>query len=410
MQTASEPQSDVVMTPRRRGGKLLYFLLLIVVLFGGISIGRTITKLPMESAPTEASDNRELDLSLFDKVYDVIQREFVNRPAETANLEYGAIKGLVAGLDDPNSNFMDPEETKAFQDNLAGVFEGIGIEIAKRDGNLTVVTPLSGSPAEEVGLKAGDVIVAIDDEDASSLTLDEAVLKIRGEAGTEVRLLITRKKDFEAKEFKITRAPINIESLTYEIRDDGIAVVEISRFGEDTADKMEKAAQDILAKGAKGIVLDLRGNPGGFLESSVEIASFFVQEGVIVSEEFGDGNKQTYNARENARLKDIPLVVLINEGSASASEILAGALQDYERGTLVGIKSFGKGSVQELKSLDKNTSLRLTVAKFVLPKGRKIDHVGIEPDVKIERTTEDIEADRDPQLDKALELVKEKIK
>lgn len=413
MQATPAPQSDVsdVSLQPKRGGKLIYFLLLIVVLFGGIAIGRNLVELPTNSpSNTAAREDSELDLTLFDKVYDVLQREFVNSPANTTDLEYGAIKGLVAGLEDPNSNFMDPEETKAFQDNLAGVFEGIGIEIAKRNGDLTVVTPLSGSPAEEAGLKAADIIVAIDDVDASSLTLDEAVLKIRGASGTEVRLLITRKTDFEAKEFKITRSPINIESLEYEIREDGIAVVEIGRFGEDTADKMAKATQEILAKGVKGIVLDLRGNPGGFLESSVEIASFFVEEGDIVSEEFGDGNKQTYTARGNARLKDMPLVVLIDEGSASASEILAGALQDYERATLVGVKSFGKGSVQELKSLDQNTSLRLTVAKFVLPKGRKIDHVGIEPDVKVERTTEDIEADRDPQFDKALELLKEKIK
>ena len=408
---ALAPQSDVVPTPQRRSGKFLYFVLLVVVLFAGIAIGRSLTDLPANTSTTASNDQaRELDLSLFDKVYDILQREFVNRPANTADLEYGAIKGLVAGLDDPNSNFMDPEETKAFQDNLAGVFEGIGIEIAKRNGDLTVVTPLDGSPAEQAGLKAADVIVAIDDIDASSLTLDEAVLKIRGKSGTEVRLLITRKKDFEAKEFKITRAPINIVSLSHAIRDDGIAVIEISRFGEDTADKMEKAAQEVLAKGAKGIVLDLRGNPGGFLESSVEIAGFFVEEGAIVTEEYGDGNKQAYNARGNARLKDIPLVALIDEGSASASEILAGALQDYGKATLIGVKSFGKGSVQELKSLDKNTSLRLTVAKFVLPKGRKIDHEGIEPDIKVERTTEDFEADRDPQLDKALEVLKENIK
>jgi carboxyl-terminal processing protease len=403
---SAPPQIDVAPRGRRTGPRLLYVALLIVVLFGGIAIGQRMTSPGSTSSTPNTSP---IDLTLFNKVFDIIQREYVDAPAENESLEFGAIRGLVAGLNDPNSNFMDPEETQAFHDNLAGKFSGVGLELATRDEQLTVVTPLSDSPAERAEIKSGDIILAIDDVDTSSLSLDESVLKIRGPAGTVVRLLIHRKDAFDAKEFKLTREEINITSLESEIRTDNIGIISINRFGEDTADAMNNATNDFLSKGVKGIVLDLRGNPGGFLETSVDVASYFVNDGVIVTEEFGDGNKQEYKAKGNARLKDMPLVVLIDNGSASAAEILAGALQDYGRAQLIGVKSFGKGSVQELMPLEKNTSLRLTVAEFVLPKGRHINHVGIDPDVVVELSSEDIEAERDPQLDKALEVLREQL-
>jgi carboxyl-terminal processing protease len=403
---SAPPQIDVAPRGRRTGPRLLYVALLIVVLFGGIAVGQRMTR---GGSTTTTTSGSPIDLTLFNKVFDIIQKEYVDAPTESQSLEFGAIRGLVAGLNDPNSNFMDPEETQAFHDNLAGKFSGVGLELAMREQQLTVVTPLSDSPAERAEIKSGDIILAIDDVDTSELTLDEAVNKIRGPAGTVVRLLVERKDAFEAQEFKLTREEINITSVESEVRDDGIGILSINRFGEDTSDAIMNATNSFLSKNVKGIVLDLRGNPGGFLETSVDVASYFVSDGVIVTEEFGDGNKQEYKAKGNARLKDIPLVVLIDGGSASAAEILAGALQDYGRAKLVGVKSFGKGSVQELMPLDKNTSLRLTVAEFVLPKGRHINHVGIEPDVLVELSNEDVEAERDPQLDKALEVLREQL-
>ncbi len=403
----SDPQSDVndysIKKPRGKGKTLGYLVLMLITLGAGVLLGRsTVTNNPIV-APVQSS---ELDLSLFNKVKNIIQSEHVNAPVDVTDLEFGAIKGLVAGIGDPNSNFMDPDETKAFQENLAGIFQGIGIEIALRDDVLTVVAPLAGTPAEAAGLQAGDSILAIDQTDTSKLSLDEAVLMIRGEKGTQVALTIKREGEFESQEFKITRDEINVDSARYEVRDDGIGVLSIFRFGEDTSSIVRKAADEFLARNVSGIVLDLRGNPGGFLETGVDVAGYFVKEGVIVTEEFGDGTKQEYRAESKGRLAGIPLVILIDEGSASASEIVAGALQDYKKATLVGKKSFGKGSVQELQSLDKNTSLRLTVALFVLPNGRKIDKKGIEPDVEVDISREDIQNQFDPQLEKALEILK----
>lgn len=377
------------------------FLLVAIALVGGIIIGQ---RMYAGGSVFKGASTSALDFSLFDEVYESIRNDYVEPPTESTELEYGAIRGLVSGLGDPNSNFMDPEETKAFHENLDGTFSGIGVELAIKDEVLTVVAPLPGSPGERAGLKAGDVILAIDGTDTSTLTIDQAVGMIRGKIGTEVALFITRKGSFEAKEFKVTREEINVQSVTYEVKD-GLGILRITRFGEDTADKVGEAAREFLSKEVRGIVLDLRGNPGGFLESSVDVAGFFVEDGVIVSEEFGDGSKQEYEASGTASLAGIPVIALVDEGSASAAEILAGALQDYGIARLVGAKTFGKGSVQELSSLAKGTSLRLTVAKWVLPKGRKIDHVGIEPDVPVAITPEDIEAGKDPQLDKAIGLL-----
>ena len=396
------PSSDV--PPRRSGARtILVLILLIVGVFVGFVIGQQNSS---STTPQKSESTSGLDFNLLDTVYGIIRNEYVNQPANLKQLEYGMIRGLVAGLGDPNSNFMDPEETRAFQENLSGEFEGIGIEIAIKEEQLTVVAPIPNSPAERAGLESGDSIVQIEETLASTLTLDEAVQLIRGPRGTEVTLLVARDGEFEAQAFSIVRETIEIESVAYELREDGIAHIHIARFGEDTARVLEGIAREILESDARGVVLDLRGNPGGFLETSVEVASLFIEEGTIVTEEYGDGRKQEYSASGNALLKDVPLVVLVDEGSASASEIVAGALQDYGRAQLVGTKTFGKGSVQELKPLEDNTSLRLTVALFVLPEGRKIDHEGILPDVEIE-FSEDTPAESDVQLERALEVLQE---
>jgi len=399
----SLPHSDVPSTPPRRGRGFILVLLVLAALAGGIYIGRTWVP-QTYTLPFKEASGSGIDFSLFDEVYDLISKNFVDAPADNTELEFSTVAGLVEGLGDQNSDFMDPEETQAFEDNLAGAFEGIGVELSMKDGDLTVVAPLPGSPGENVGLRAGDIILQVNDEDASQMSLQEAVQNIRGPKGTEVRLLIAREGEFEAREFTITRSEITIDSVTWEVSD-GVGIITIARFGEDTFERMSRAADDILAKDVRGIVLDLRGNPGGFLEVSVDAAGLFVSESLIVTEEFGDGTKEEYFSNGNARLANLPLVVLVDEGSASASEILAGALQDHEVATLVGTTTFGKGSVQELHHLSKKTSLRLTVARFVLPEGRKIDKVGIEPDVVVEFTDQDIADEKDVQFERALELI-----
>lgn len=401
------PQSDVPTGRPKSGRGLLILLFILAALGGGIVLGKQVFS--SSSVIAKTTSDSGLNFSLFDQVYQSIKQKYVDQPKSNTGLEYGAIKGLVAGLGDPNSNFMDPDETKAFQENLDGKFSGIGVELAVKDKALTIVAPLPSSPGDKAGLKAGDIILAIDGVNTSTLTLDAAVQKIRGPEGSEVALLVARKGEFDGKSFKVKREQIDVKSVTNSVREDGIGIIDIARFGEDTASLVGKAAAEFTSKHVKGIVLDLRGNPGGFLEASVDVAgNFLAKDQVIVSEEFGDGSKQEYRSSGTATLKDIPLVVLVDEGSASAAEILAGALRDYGRAKLVGTKTFGKGSVQELQSLSQGTSLRLTVAKWVMPKGGKIDHVGIEPDVKVEITQADLDAHKEPQLDKALELVKQK--
>jgi len=271
---------------------------------------------------------------------------------------------------------------------------------------LTIVSPLEGSPAEGAGLRPGDMIVAIDGEDMTGFTPEEARQRVLGEAGTTVVLTVTREGESETLEFSIVRAKITVPSVTGEMLENNIAYIEINTFGDYTTRDLREKLDELLLQNPQGIILDLRSNPGGYLITSVEVMSEFIDEGVVLIEQYGDGTRDTYEALGNGKATDIPMVVLINEGSASASEIVAGTLQDYGRAELVGMQSYGKGSVQIFYPLsNEQGAARVTIAKWLTPKERAINGVGLTPDHIVEMTEDDYTNDRDPQLDKAVEVL-----
>lgn len=355
---------------------------------------------------------RDVDFDLFWEAWNLINDKYVDPGKIDKNkMIYGAISGMVKSLGDPFSGFMNPEESRQFSEDMQGTFEGIGTEIGIKNEILTIIAPLEGTPADRAGLKAGDMIIKIDNTVTTDMSVDEAVSKIRGPKGTEVKLTILREKNGDPKEIAITRDTINVKSVKTEFKDGNIAVMRISRFGDDTNLEVTRAAYEILNRKASGIVVDLRNNPGGYLETAVDVASKFTprDEPVVLEEDRG-GNKKEYKSRGGDLLSGIPIVVLVNSGSASASEILAGALRDDLGAKLVGSKTFGKGSVQQLEKLTGGSSLRLTIARWLTPNGEYIMEKGIEPDVKVDLSDEDYNSNRDPQMEKALETLKEKIK
>jgi carboxyl-terminal processing protease len=342
----------------------------------------------------------------FWEAWNIVHDQFVEQPIDDEVLMQGAIRGMMDALQDEQTFYMEPEVYENETSSLQGQYEGIGAYVDTEGDYLTIVSPIEGSPADAAGLLPGDRVIAIDGEDMTGVAPEEARLKVLGPEGTTVNLTVAREGESEPLEFSITRAEINIVSAEGRMLEDSVAYVDINTFGEQTTRELRATLDTLLEQNPRGIIIDLRNNPGGYLSTSVEVASEFIDEGVILYEEYGDGRRDTHRALGNGQATDIPLVVLINEGSASASEILAGALQDYERATLVGVKSFGKGSVQNWIPLSNNQgAARVTIARWLTPDERLIDHVGLTPDVVVEMTTEDFEAGNDPQLDAALETM-----
>lgn len=359
------------------------------------------------NAPVPDYLSKDVDFSLFWKVWQEAKTNYVDQPVSDTQLFYGALSGIVSSLNDPYSVFFDPKTAQDFQGELAGQFEGIGAEIGVKNDQLIIVAPLADTPADKAGLKPGDFITAIDGKDTAGMAVDVAVGMIRGKEGTKVKLSIFRTGFDKPQDFQITREKITVKSVKWEMKDNGVAYIDVSHFNDDTSDLFNQAVKELVTdKGAKKLVLDLRSDPGGFLDTAVDLGSHWIDTGDIVKERFSDGSIKEYKASGPSPLKNVKTVVLINEGSASASEILAGALQDDKLATLVGEKSFGKGSVQILENLDDGSAIKITVAKWLTPKDRTIDKDGIEPDVKVDITKADIDAGKDPQLDKALELLK----
>src|SRR3989338_2545137 len=347
----------------------------------------------------------EIDFSPLWDVLDRINEEYLFRPVDGTKLLYGAISGLIKALGDPYTAFLNPDENSAFNDSLEGTYEGIGAELGIRDEQLIIVAPLGGSPAEGQGVRAGDKILEINGESASGISVTEAVTKIRGKAGTVVELTLQRGSGDSFK-VSITRAQITVKSVNFEDKGNGIYYLEVTRFGETTNDEWDEAVAK--AKGAKGIVLDLRSNPGGYLSAAVYLASEFLDSGTVLLQEDANGDRAPLSVQSTENdhaFAGIPVVVLIDEGSASASEILAAALSERVNAKLVGEKSFGKGTVQDAVDFDDGSGLHLTVAKWLTPSGEWVNDKGLEPDFKVELTDEDINAGRDPQLDKALDLL-----
>jgi carboxyl-terminal processing protease len=323
-------------------------------------------------------------------------------------LVYGAASGLVRALKDPYSEFLPPQETKQFQEDIKGSFEGIGAEIGIRKEVLTIISPLKDSPAEKAGLKGGDKVLKINDTTTADLALDEAVRLIRGPKGTEVKLIVLRDSFDKVKEIKIIRDTIRIIILTTEKKNDGIFVIKLNHFTQNAAWEFRKAVQEFYQSGSQKLILDMRNNPGGFLNVAVDIASWFLPAGEVVTKErVAEGEREIYRSAGYKLLEKVPTVVLVNEGSASASEIVAGALRDVRGIKLVGTKTFGKGSVQEVVPLPEGASLKITVAKWLTPKGQEINGKGLEPDVKVELPKEEEKAEeKDWIMEKGIEVVK----
>jgi carboxyl-terminal processing protease len=391
-------------------------LLISASFFGGIFYdkhlsSRSASSSTIESLLTKGANKdqpKNVDFSLFWEAWNLLNDKYVDTTKlNQQKMIYGAISGMVKSIGDPFSSFMDPEEAQKFSQQLQGTFEGIGVEIGMKNDILTVISPLSGSPAEKAGLKAGDKILKVGDKLTTDMTIDEAVNSIRGPKGTDISLTILHEKSDTPIEVKITRDQINVKSVNLEWKDNGIAVIKISEFGDDTVSGMNQVASQVVSQKAKGVILDLRNNPGGYLEAAVDVSSKFIPAGkVVVSEEERGGGKKEYDARGGDILSSIPVVVLVNSGSASASEITAGALRDDLGAQLIGKKTFGKGSVQELEKLSGGSNLRVTIARWLTPNGDYIMEKGIDPTIDVDLTDADYNSNRDPQMDKALEVLK----
>ena len=348
-----------------------------------------------------------VDFSLFWDAWNLIHEKYVDRlELDTQEMVFGAIEGMIKSVGDPFTVFLKEEQSKRLQEDISGEFAGVGIEIGLRDDILTVIAPLKDTPADRAGLLAGDKITAIDGESTSGISIEEAVSKIRGRRGTKVVLTISRKKDGkeEVSDFKITREKIKVPTVKWEVKDSKIGYIQLFSFNQIAKDEFDKALDELKKQGADNkLILDLRNNPGGLLDLAIDISSYFLEPGqVVVIEDFGNGQKDELKTRSNNQLKNAKIVILINKGSASASEIVAGALHDNRGVKLIGEKTFGKGSVQQVEKLRFRTALKVTVAKWLTPKGTEINGKGIEPDIAVQ-PNEDLK--KDPAMDKAIEVL-----
>lgn len=405
--------------PKKLTHVLLYFSAAVLIFGTGYSLGELKTKQNMQTrsdynifnAKPSSDAAKNIDFQLFWDTWEKVEKKFVDKKKlDTKKMYYGAIKGMVASLEDPYTFFLTPEENKQSKDDLGGKFEGIGAQLGLNNNRVVIIAPLKDSPAERAGIVSGDIINKVDGKSTKGWTLPQVVSKIRGQKGTKVTLTVDRGE--KERDITITRAEIKISSVELSF-DQQIAYLKLNQFGENTNSEWDKAINEIAdkwrQKEIRGMVLDLRDNPGGYLDSSVYLASEFLPQGkLIVKQESTVTDTKNYTSVRTGKLLDIPLSVLINKGSASASEILSGALRDYKRATLVGEKSFGKGSVQEALDLKTGAGLHVTVAKWILPNGDWINGKGIEPEIKIQNEVNNgntLTKEGDRQLQKAIETV-----
>jgi carboxyl-terminal processing protease len=340
-------------------------------------------------------------------VWRLLQKNYITPDRlKTQDMLYGAVGGLVAALGDPYTVFMTPSENDDFHESLQGKLEGIGAELTLREGDVIVVAPLKGSPASEAGLQPEDIIVKVNDKEVEGQTLAKVVEQIRGPKGTSVRLSILRSGEDELLNIDIVRDEIKVPSVEFEVKKTAtgsVGYIALNQFGDGSVDEVRRALESFEGEDIAALVFDVRYNGGGYLEGAVELSSFFLKDGKVVSVQRRSGDPVHHYVSGHVLEADLPVAVLINEGSASASEIFAGALQDHKRATIIGKKSFGKGTVQEVFDLPGGSSIRITTAKWLTPNGRDLGSEGIIPDIDIDRTREDREKKRDPQLDAALE-------
>jgi len=387
---------------------LIILIGLILASFGlGVLFGKS--QVVCKVCPPE-----KLDFSLFWEAWETLEEQYIEpQKIDTQKAIYGAISGMLESLSDPYTVFMDPDKSKIFAEDIAGRFEGVGMEIGIRKGELQVIAPLEGTPAYRAGIKTGDKIIKIDDKPSLDMNVDEAVSLIRGPAGTEVVLTIFREDWEETKDFKLVREIINIPSLKWELltstgeageQEGDIAYLRIYHFTQRASYDFNNTAREILNSPAKKIILDLRNNPGGYLNVAQDISSWFLKKDqVIAIQDFGGKKKEEeYKTDKDGLLSEYPVVCLINGGTASGAEIMAGALKDNREITLIGERSFGKGLIQELFELRDGSKLKITIAKWLTPKRNSISEKGIEPDIEVKA----VEGDKDLQLEKAIEIIK----
>ena len=411
--------------------KLVYPMTAAVIIagfFAGYTIGlKQPRPVVLENISNTESKDPKTDFGIFWEAWDLLKKEhFKGAEAKDKDFIYGSIRGLVNSLNDPHTIFMPPDDSNKFEEDVIGSFGGIGAEIGIKNKQLVVIAPLKSTPAEQAGLKAGDKILAIDEKSTDGIEVNDAVKKIRGAIGTEVKLTVFRDNWEKPREIKIIRGNITIPTIESKSADDkaivdavatgtakallasdkNIIYISLFSFNQNAPDVFYKEALKVLVGRADGMIIDLRNNPGGFLEVAINLAGWFVDKGTIIaSEKFRDGKELFFRANGNAALKNIPTVILVNKGSASASEILAGALRAIRGIKLVGVQTFGKGTVQELRKLSDNSEIKLTVANWVLPDGTIIDEKGLKPDFEVEIKDEDAAKKKDPQLDKAMEVL-----
>ncbi|MDO8555457.1 MAG: S41 family peptidase [bacterium] len=381
------------------------------VFVGGVYLGynqrpevNKITELFNKETPSQQS---QVDFEPFWKTWNLIDSYYVSKgDVDKQKFVWGAIQGLVASLDDPYSVFLPPQEAEMFQSSVRGDFEGVGMEIGIKDKILTVISALKNTPAERAGIKSGDKILKIGDTVTSDMTVDKAVSLIRGPKGTKILLAILREAVNKPLEIEVTRDKIEIPVLSAEQKENGVFVISLYNFSSRSADEFRQALRQMVESNSNKLVLDLRGNPGGYLESAVDMASWFLPAGKVVAREhFGDGKEDLYRSKGYNVFSNLKMVILMNGGTASAAEILAGALQEHGVAKLIGEKSFGKGSVQQLFDVTDKSSLKLTIAKWLTPNGKSISKEGLVPDVEVKL----VETDKtDVQMEKAVGLLKGK--
>ncbi|MXX24895.1 MAG: S41 family peptidase [Caldilineaceae bacterium SB0668_bin_21] len=352
------------------------------------------------------------DLDIFWEAMELVEEDFYGELPAPNERSYGAIRGVLETLDDKNTGFLAPDEATSFMESIEGSFEGIGamVEWAEDEGAVRIIEPFEDQPAWNAGIRPGDLIIAINGQDVAELTgLNEAINRIKGPKGTEVHLTVRREGLDEPLEFPVTRALIDVPVVESEIYGDNdeYAYVALKRFSVDASRKLRDELENLLTDDTQGLIFDLRSNPGGLLREAIRVTSIFLEDERVLIERFSDGTEEIYNTEGSALVPDdLPMIVLVNGGSASASEIVAGALQDVERARLLGVTTFGKGSVQLPHTLSDDSLLRVTIALWYTPSDRSIDDTGLEPDIVVERTIEQRENEEDPQLDRALELLR----
>ncbi len=380
-------------------------VVILVIIFGlGYGLGSDKIKFGPEAVfhkPVQNNASEKLDYSGVDEVYSRLKDSYDGK-IETDKIKDGIKSGLVKSAGDPYTEYFNDQESKDFSSQLNGSFEGIGAELGKDNNFVIIIAPIDGFPAQKAGLKSRDIISKINGESAVDISISDAVKKIRGPKGTTVKLEIVR--DGKPQEFEITRDQISIPSVKTEITAENIGIIKLSRFGDDTVKLATEAANDMKSKNVKGVILDVRGNPGGLLEASVGVANLWLPKGKLILQEKRDGKVvKSYNSTSNNPvLSGVPTVILIDGGSASASEIIAGALSDNQAASLIGVKSYGKGSVQEVLPLNGGGALKVTIARWFTPAGRNIDKEGIEPLQKVEISDDNAKSGKDPQKDAAI--------